>query len=319
MNHKPTLAEKERGVRIAIPAQLPRHAPGVVAVALLYILLWSSSFIATKVVLRYSPPLTLLAARLLAAAGIMAALARQRGAARPRGRTAWGRLALFGLLNAALPLGFNFEALRHLSAGTGAIISATNPLIVALIAPRLLGERLTPVRIVGLGLGFGGVIFVMATRLGVGIDTPLGILLSSLNVLSLVAATFLYKRAVPTEDPLVVNAVQLAAAGLAITPLALLFERPGPVRLDPSFVWSFLYLVFVISIAASLLWFWLLARGEASVVSAYFFLTPIFGIGLAALLLGEPFSARDGLGLGAVAAGIFLISRSAAVPRQRAE
>ena len=84
--------------------------------------------------------------------------------------------------------------------------------------------------------------------------------------------------------------------------------------LDPSFVWAFLYLVFVISVAASLLWFWLLARGEASVVSAYFFLTPIFGIGLAALLLGEPFSVRDGLGLGAVAAGIFLISRPAAMP-----
>ena len=89
-----------------------------------------------------------------------------------------GGVALFGLLNSALPLGFNFEALRHLSAGTGAIIAATNPLLVALVAPRLLGERLSPVRIVGLGLGFGGVIFVMIVRLGVGIDTPLGILLS---------------------------------------------------------------------------------------------------------------------------------------------
>jgi len=286
---------------------LPRRSPAVVAVALLYILLWSSSFIATKVVLRHSPPLTLLAARFLVAACIMALLARMRGLSCPRGRTAW-RLALFGLLNSALPLAFNFEALRHLSAGTGTIIAATNPLIVVLIAPRLLGERLSLLRIVGLGLGFGGVIFVMTARLG-GIDTPVGVLLSSLHVLSLVAATFLYKRMPPTEHPLVVNAVQLAAAGVALTPLALLFERPGSVRMDLPFVSAFLYLVAVISIAASLLWFWLLARGEASVVSAYFFLTPIFGIGLAALLLGEPFSARDGLGLGAVAAGIFLISR----------
>ena len=299
-------------MQIAVPARLARRSPVVVAVALLYILLWSSSFIATKVVLRHSPPLTLLTARFLAAACIMALLARMRGVARPQGKRAWRRLALFGLCNSALPLGFNFEALRHLSAGTGAIIAATNPLIVALVAPRLLGERLSPVRIAGLGVGFGGVIVVMAARLGVGIDTPLGIVLSSLSVLSLVAATFLYKRMPPTEHPLVVNAVQLAAAGLAVAPLALLFERPGPVPVDPSFVWAFVYLVVVISIAASLLWFWLLARGEASVVSAYFFLTPLFGIGLAALLLGEPFSARDGLGLGAVAVGIFLISRPAA-------
>jgi drug/metabolite transporter (DMT)-like permease len=237
----------------------------------------------------------------------MALLARMRGVPRPQGKRAWRRLALFGLCNSALPLGFNFEALRHLSAGTGAIIAATNPLIVALVAPRLLGERLSPVRIAGLGVGFGGVIVVMAARLGVGIDTPLGIVL-----FSLVAATFLYKRTPPTEHPLVVNAVQLAAAGLAVAPLALLFERPGPMPVDRTFVWAFLYLVVVISIAASLLWFWLLTRGEASVVSAYFFLTPLFGIGLAALLLGEPFSARDGLGLGAVAVGIFLINRPAA-------
>lgn len=302
-------------MRSATLARVPRYSPVIVAVALLYILLWSSSFIATKIVLLHSPPLTLLAARFLAAACIMALLARIRGVPRPQGMAAWRRLALLGLLNSALPLGFNFEALRHLSAGTGAIIAATNPLVVSLIAPRLLGERLSPIRIVGLGLGFGGVIFVMTARLGVGIDTPHGILLSSLHVLSLVAATFLYKRMPPPEHPLVVNAVQLAAAGLAVAPLALLFERPEPARLAPSLVWAFLYLVAVISIAASLLWFWLLARGEASVVSAYFFLTPIFGIGLAALLLGEPFSARDGLGLGAVAAGIFLIGRPVALIR----
>ncbi|MGI8690766.1 MAG: DMT family transporter [Thermomicrobiales bacterium] len=300
-------------MRVAVPARLPRYSRVVVAVALFYIALWSSSFIATKIVLRHSPPLTLLAARFIVSACAMALLARMRGVPRPQGGVAWRRLALFGLCNSALPLAFNFEALRHLSAGTGTIITATNPLVVALVAPRLLGERLSPLRIVGLGLGFGGVIFVMATRLGVGIDTPLGILLSSLSTLSLVAATFLFKRMPPTEHHLVINAVQLAAAGVVIAPLALLFERPGGVQVDPSFVWAFLYLVFVISVAASLLWFWLLARGEASVVSAYFFLAPIFGIGLAAVLLGEPFGARDGLGLGAVVAGIFLISRSARV------
>lgn len=305
-------------MRVAVPARATRHSPAVVGVALLYILLWSSSFIATKVVLRYSPPLTLLAARFLAAAGAMALLARLRGLTPPRDAGVWGRLALFGLCNAALPLAFNFEALRHLSAGTGAIIAATNPLLVALVAPFILGERLSWTRIAGLALGFGGVIAVMVVRLDAGIDTPTGIALSTLSVLSLVAATFLFKRLLPAEEPLVVNAVQLAAAGLVVAPLALLFERPGPVRLDVSFVAAFLYLVAVISylvavisVAASLLWFWLLARGEASVVSAYFFLTPIFGLGLAALLLGEPFTARDAAGLVAVMAGIFLIGRPA--------
>src|SRR5207248_5826358 len=251
------------------------------------------------------------AARFLAAGAIMGLLARARGLPRPDGREAWGRLALFGLLNSGLAIAFTYEALRHLSAGMGSIIAATNPLLLALVAPRLLGERLSPARVAGLVLGFGGVIFVMAARLGgrAGVDTPLGMVLSFLHVVALVAATILYKRRPPREHPLVVNAVQLTAAGVALTVPALLFEHPERVRIDAPLAWAFLYLVAVISIGASLVWFWLLARGEASVVSAYYFLTPIFGLGLAALLLGEPFGSRDALGLVAVAAGIFLISR----------
>jgi drug/metabolite transporter (DMT)-like permease len=110
----------------------------------------------------------------------------------------------------------------------------------------------------------------------------------------------------------VVNTVQLGAAGLVLVAPALLFEHPERIRPDAPLVWSALYLVVVISIIASLLWFWLLERGEASVVSAYYFLTPIFGLLLAAILLGESFTVRDGLGLIAVAAGIALINRPTA-------
>jgi drug/metabolite transporter (DMT)-like permease len=55
------------------------------------------------------------------------------------------------------------------------------------------------------------------------------------------------------------------------------------------------------------LWYWLLRRGEASRVSAYFFLTPIFGLALGALVLGEPATWRDLAGLAATAAGIALV------------
>jgi drug/metabolite transporter (DMT)-like permease len=109
----------------------------------------------------------------------------------------------------------------------------------------------------------------------------------------------------------VVNAVQLGVAGLVLLP-AFVVEHPEHAHVDAPLVWSALYLIFAISIGASLLWFWLLERGEASVVSAYYFLTPIFGLVLAAVLLGEPFGPRDGIGLIAVASGIALINRSGA-------
>ncbi len=288
-----------------------KRSPLVTIVALFYILLWSSAFIATKIGVTHSPPLTLLSVRFLSAALLMGLLAWGKKLPLPRGWSAWGRLALFGLLNSALYLGFNYEALRYLSAGMAAIISATNPLILTLVAPFVLRERLTVWRMLGLVLGFGGVLFVMSARLNSSshLDTAGGMLVSFLGVIGLVGATLFYKRYPPREHAFVVNTVQLGTAGLVLLLPALLIEHPEQVRIDAPLAWSFLYLVLVISIGASLLWFWLLKRGEASSVSAYYFLTPIAGLALAALLLAEPFGLRDILGLVAVAAGIALINR----------
>lgn len=306
----------ERADNISPPA---KRSLLITVVALFYILLWGSAFIATKIGVTHSPPLTLLASRFLVAALLMAVLAWIWKLPRPQGWSAWGRLALFGLLNSSLYLGCNYEALRFLSAGMGSIIAATNPLLLTLVAPVVLRERLTWWRVLGLVLGFGGVIFVMGARLnGHGqIDTIGGMLLSFVGVVCLVGATVLYKRYPPCEHAFVVNAVQLGAAGLALVLPALLFEHPEQAHIDAPLVWSFLYLVLVISIGASLLWFWLLKRGEASTVSSYYFLTPIAGLALAALLLGEPFGLRDALGLVAVATGIALINRPTQVASSR--
>ena len=305
------MAAITRGTSAGLGVMAPKGAPLTTAVALLYVLLWSSAFIASRVGVQHSPPLSLLSVRFLSAALVLAAIVVVRRLPAPRGRRAWGRLALFGLLNSGLYLGFTYEGTRHLSAGMGSIIAALNPLLLTLLAPRLLGERLTGRRLLGLALGFGGVVFVMGTRLGSGgkTDTAGGMILAVVGVLCLVGATTIYKRYPPTEHPLVVNAVQLGAAGLGLLP-AMLVEHPERVHLDRPLIFSALYLILAISIGASLLWFWLLERGEASTVSSYYFLTPIFGLGLAALLLGEPFGPRDGIGLVAVAAGIALINRT---------
>jgi drug/metabolite transporter (DMT)-like permease len=78
---------------------------------------------------------------------------------------------------------------------------------------------------------------------------------------------------------------------------------------------SLLWLVVVMSIGASLLWFWLLRHGDASRVSAFYFLTPVFGLLLGALLLGERLTALDGVGLAVIAVGLVLVTRDPVAPR----
>jgi drug/metabolite transporter (DMT)-like permease len=160
-----------------------------------------------------------------------------------------------------------------------------------------------------LALGFGGVVGVMLARTGGTSARPSEVGLALLGVTSNVASTVLFKRARGSTDLLAINTIQLVGAGLALIVPALLLEASPRGQISLPVVASFVYLVAVLSVGASLLWFWLLSRGAASRVSAFYFLTPIFGLAFGALLLGEAIGPGDAVGLAAVALGILLVQR----------
>lgn len=293
-----------------------RHRPvdlnrAVVPVALVYILILSSTFVSIKVGLKYCPPMTLLSVRFLAAAAVTALIARMVGVGWPMSRRAWVRLVVLGIVNTMLPATFNFFALHRVSVGMAAIIVSMNPLILSLLAPYLLGERISGMRLIGLLLGFGGVVIVMAVRVGANRpDTPVGVLLLLGGVTSMVAGTLLFKRFPPRENLLMVNTVQHLVAGVALVPLFLLTERPSSTVVNLSLLTALGYMVLCMSVGATLLWFWLLSRGEASVVSSFYFLSPVLGIALGAMLLHERFGWREAIGLLVICVGIFMIRRT---------
>lgn len=281
-----------------------------VAAALFYIFLWASAFVPSKVGVLGAPPLWFLVVRFGVAGLFALVVARLLGATLPRSRKDWVAVAALGILGNAVYLGCTYIALRHLASGVGAIVASTNPLTLALVAPWLLREPLTPAKILGLLLGFGGVVWIMLLRTGTGTAQPADVALAFTGVLGGVAATIVFKKFCAGLDLRAVNALQLFAAGLVLLPLAIVFEGSPQVRWSWELVASFWYVVLVMSIGASLLWFWLLTHGEASRVSAYYFLTPVFGLGLAALLLHEPVGVRDLGGLAAIAVGISLVQRA---------
>lgn len=277
--------------------------------ALFYVFLWSSAFVPSRVLAMLGQPLWVLSVRFSLAATIQIGLALILAKSWPRSKASWLSLAAYGLLANAGYLGFTYEALRHLSAGMGAIIASTNPLVLALIAPALLGEPLTGRKMLGLVFGFSGVLMSMASRAGSPNARPVDVAMAFVAVLALVASTIVFKRLRINEDLVAANAIALGSAAVGITPLACLFEgRPHLVVTAP-FVWSLSYLVVLMSIGASFVWFWLLRHGEASRVSAFYFLTPIFGLGLAAILLHERVTWVDSVALVAVALGITLVQR----------
>ena len=284
----------------------PRPALGVAA-AILYVFLWASAFVPSRILALGAPPLTILWMRFLFAGGLLFAVARIARLPVPRDGGTWLRLFALGLGGNALYLGLSYEALRHMSAGMGSIVASTNPLILALVAPWLLREPLTFRKASGLVLGFAGVVLAMHMRAGSSAARPIDVLLSLAGVLSFVFSNVLYKRMRARPHPVVLNAAQLFCAGLALVPAALLVEGPPHVQWTAPIGASLAYLVVVLSVGASMLWFWILQHGEASRVSAYFFLTPVFGLLLGALLLGEPLTAMDGAALVVIATGLWLV------------
>lgn len=281
---------------------------------LVFCLLWSSAFAAGKVGLAHMPPLLLLAVRFLLAGAVLLAAAGALGL--PLGR--WRdlpALAGLGLLNNALYLGLSYSGMTTVSSGLTAMIISANPVLTALLAAMILGERLTARKLAGLVLGVGGVAFILRHRLTAGgfaagatAEDVTGVLLVLAALVSLVLGAVLFKR-FSSQGHLVVNTgVQAFTSGLALLPLGLAVEGTDGVRVTADLVIAMAYMVFAVSIGAYLLWFHLLRIASATAASSCHFLMPPLGLLFGWLVLGEPVLWADFLGIAPVALGIALVN-----------
>jgi drug/metabolite transporter (DMT)-like permease len=279
------------------------------AAAILFVALWGAAFVPSKIGVLESSPLWFLVVRFAVSGAITLVIALAAGSRFPTEKRAWLAVVLLGVLTNAVYLGCNYEALRHLAAGVGAVVTSTNPLLLALAAPYFLREPLTRRKALGLALGFAGVIAIMLGRMGTGTAEPRDVLLSLAGTLGSVASTIVFKRMLVQLDLRMTTALQLFAASIAVLPFAIVLDGTPHATWGPPLIISFVYVVLVMSVGASLLWFWLLEQGEASRVTAFYYLSPVFGL-LIAAAFGEPLTIRDLGGLAAIACGIAIVQRA---------
>ncbi len=272
---------------------------------LVFCLTWSSAFPAAKLAIQVGPPLLYLAVRF----GLAAVLLLGYGVARGqlRGRIPWVTLMLLGVLNQAGYQGMAWLGMRTVSGGLGTIITSLNPILIAAIAVPMLGERMTQRRLLGLLLGFAGAAFVVRNRVVVAGEDPVGIGFLLIGLISMTVGTLVYKRFAPNVS--LVAAVGIQQVGAALALLAggsLLGERFGDFTPGPQLWLTLAWFVFVVSIGAFLLWFYLLRQGTASAASSLHFLMPPLGLLMSWAVLGEPLQPLDLLGVIPVVLGIRL-------------
>jgi drug/metabolite transporter (DMT)-like permease len=278
----------------------------------IFVVLWSTGFVAARYATDDTGPVTFLAVRMILAAALLAIVAVFRRAPRVERRLVpWVVLAGFGMH--VLYLGGVFVAIdRGLPAGVSALIAGLHPVLTALASRRVLGERLIRVQWIGVGLGFAGVIAVVIDRLlthssGVTVVT-MGA--SAVSVLGMAGGTLVQRKKCSTMPLLWGTVLQYASAAVVLTVLAVAWEHID-FRITSRSLFALLWAVVVLSIAAVLLMLWLLQRRAASQVTSLFFLTPALSAVEGAVLFSERLGALAVAGLLISLVGVAFVTRKA--------
>ncbi|MBJ7597446.1 MAG: EamA family transporter [Candidatus Nephthysia bennettiae] len=273
-----------------------------------FLVLWSGGFIAVRIGLLDVGPLTFLVVRYLVVLAVLVPLAMAVRPALPAGRSAWGHLAVTALLIQVLYFALiNFSLELRTSAAGVALIVSLQPILVALAAPKVTGERVGVARWTGLALGLAGAAAVIVTRGDIR-ASPLGVLAAVAAACAITAGTLYEQRFGSGRDLLMANLVQYGLAFLALLPLAYALEGLR-VHATPRFGLAVAYLAVGNSLISITLLLAMVRRGEAARVSALFFLVPPLAGLMALALLGESIPPVAWVGMGVAAAGVMIATR----------
>ena len=273
---------------------------------LLFVALWSTGFVGAKYGLPYADPFIFLAVRVLIAAVILFAVASMMKSPIAIGASAITRSSAIGFfLHACYLGGVFFSISKGLPAGVAAVVTSLQPVLVSLLAVKVLGEQLRGRQIVGLVLGLIGVVLVLGPSFEASIPVSgvIGILVA---LVGSTTATLLQKK-IGADVPLIAGtAYQYLASGLILA-IAAVGTGGTHIQWSGKFILAFIWLIAVLSVGAILLLLWLLNQGSAASVSSLFYLIPPATALEAFFLFGEKVNTQGFLGIGITALGVWLV------------
>lgn len=272
-----------------------------------FIVVWSTGYLAGAVAVSHGAPLTMLVLRFGLTALVFAALMRLNGLPWPKPADL-KHGAVVGLLSLTLQFGGVYSALKMgASPGLSALVIGSMPLTVALMA-RALGERIGPRQWAGLVIGLAGVLLVIAHRLAHAQASLPACGALVLGLLGISAGTLYQKRHASNVDVRSGLFVQHAAAALLLLPPALVLEG-FHLDLGWPLAGSLAWLVLVNSVGGFALLFLLIRRGAAHQVAALFYLVPPVTALMSRTLMHESMTLAEGAGFALAALGVWLASR----------
>jgi drug/metabolite transporter (DMT)-like permease len=248
--------------------------------------------------------------RVALATAVLLPIAAQRGALRGLGAR-WKPLVGFAALEIAIPFPLIALGEQHVSSSLTAILIATVPLTVAVLALRFdASERVDRGRFGGLLLGLAGVVLLFGIDVAGSTDEVLGALAILVSVVGYAAGPLIVKRSLSDVDPLGPVAAALAIGTVMLAPIAIV-DAPATTP-DASALWSIVVLGLASTAAAFILMFILIAEVGASRASIITYVNPVVAVAHGVTLLDESLGAASVAGLLLILAGSWLATRSGA-------
>ena len=272
----------------------------------LFLVLWSTGYVAAKYGLAFAEPMTFLTLRFGCVVVIMAALFVILRPPLPKTRMDWAHLAIVGFLLQSLYFGMCYMAFKSgLAVGTLALLLSLQPILVGLVAPSWADEKIGRQRWAGLVLGLVGAAVVIIARSEIEPPTVLSFVFAFLALFGITAGSLWEKRFGVSHHPVTSNLIGYAAGFVGVLPFMLLLETMH-VDWTWEFTASLAYLVIGTSLIAVGLLLAMIRAGDVSRVSALFFLVPPFAALIAWFVLGEIMPPLAWLGMVLAGAGVFI-------------
>jgi len=274
-------------------------------------LLWGGAFVFIGVAVKHVHPLTYVWLRLTIAAGAMLLFMKVKGQPLGLPRSVWGSMLLLAFLNNALPFTLFGWGQTHIASGLAAILNATTPIWGVIVAHLLThDERMTPRKVAGVLLGFGGV----ATMIGPSLLANIGS--GAVAQLACITASLCYALAAVWArrfkgmglSPMSVTTGQLTAGAAMMLPVALIFDQPWTQPFPPLIAWGAIAALALMCTAFGyVLYFRLIDSAGATNALLVTLLVPPVAILLGAVLLNETLAPQDFIGLALIALGLAAI------------
>lgn len=289
------------------------HPPLHWALLITLVVMWGSSFVLTKVAVSVLPPAAVAFGRIAVAALLLVALILLARRRLPRSRLAWRYLAIMSVVGYALPFMLISWGQQRIDSGLAGILMAVMPLATLTLAHFFIaGERLTPARASGFGLGFAGIVVLIGPRalleLGGGGTLVAGQLAVLGGALCYAVQSIVARRA-PAGDVWVTSAVVLALAACLTAPFGV--GSGNWSNVSNAAILAIVALGVISTAAASVVYYRLIALAGPSFLSLINYLIPLWAVALGMVFLDERPDWTSLAALGLILAGIALSQRGA--------